>query len=142
MTNPELIKFNNNNNNYDYEKASSKIFSLRDYKKSLNNKNTQNNENNKIENSFIIEDEYLDLDECTAIDLGPEHIYQKCYICPICSPKKNYYICKFCYNVCHEKCRNISQTEKKLDDYKGLKDFACHCGNKLKHKPEEPQKRE
>ena len=91
---------------------------------------------------FIIEEEYLTLDECTAMTLGPETIYQKCFICPFCSSKKFHYICKFCYYKCHQKCRSISKTEQKQEDYKGEKDFVCYCGYKLKHKPELPQKQE
>ena len=62
---------------------------------------------------FIIESAYLKLEECTAMTLGNEKIYQKCFICPICNPKKDKFICKFCYNKCHQKCREITSISKK-----------------------------
>ena len=72
---------------------------------------------------FVIEDEYLSLDECTAMTLGPEAIYQKCFICPFCNPKKDHYFCKFCFYKCHQKCRTIAQAEPKQEDFKGEKHF-------------------
>ena len=94
------------------------------------------------EEKFIIEADYLKKDECTAMTLGNEKIYQKCFICPICNPKKNNYICKFCYNKCHQKCREITEIDKKEEDYRGKKNFACHCGLKLKHEIKEVKKKE
>ena len=91
---------------------------------------------------FVIEDEYLSLDECTAMTLGPEAIYQKCFICPFCNPKKDHYFCKFCFYKCHQKCRTIAQAEPRQEDFKGEKHFACYCGYKLKHRPELPQRQE
>ena len=62
---------------------------------------------------FIIESNYLKLVECTAMVLGTEKIYQNCFVCPICNPKKNNFLCKFCYNKCHQKCRDITKIKKK-----------------------------
>ena len=93
-------------------------------------------------NKFIIESNYLKIVECTAMVLGPEKIFQNCYVCPICNPKKNNYICKYCYNKCHQKCRDITKIKKKEEDYRGRKNFACYCGNKLKHETPEIKKKE
>ena len=91
---------------------------------------------------FIIESNYLKLVECTAMVLGTEKIYQNCFVCPICNPKKNNFLCKFCYNKCHQKCRDITKIKKKEEDYKGKKNFACYCGIKLKHEILEIKKKE
>ena len=102
-----------------------------------NNKNKSDDEPQKEDNKFNIEEEYLKLEECTGLILGPIKIYQKCFICPLCTPKKKEnYICKFCYNTCHQKCRDYAKVDKKEDDYKGKKNFACYCGIKRKHQIE------
>ena len=63
---------------------------------------------------------------------------QKCYICPICDIKKEHFLCNYCYVFCHEKCRNLEGKEspksKEENNYLGEKEFACYCGNVLKHK--------
>ena len=63
---------------------------------------------------------------------------QKCFICPICDIKKEHYICNYCYLYCHEKCRNFegrdSPKSKEENNFLGEKEFACYCGNILKHK--------
>ena len=91
---------------------------------------------------FIIESAYLKMEECTAMTLGKEKIYQKCFICPICNPKKDRFICKFCYNKCHQKCRDITSIAQKEEDYRGKKNFACYCGLKLKHEIVDVKKKE
>ena len=142
MSNPELMKVGYNN---DCEGASSQQLSFRnsnDLPQNNINSNENNNQKKKDDNRFIIEEDYSKFDECTAMNLGPEHIFQKCYVCSICSPKKNYYMCKYCYYNCHQNCRDIAKREPRKDEFKGEKDFACHCGNKLKHIPQEPQKSE
>ena len=104
-------------------------------------KDKNNIENNKEQlDKFIIESSYLKLQECTAMTLGQIKIYQKCFICPICDPKKSNYICKFCYNKCHQKCRDFTKIPKKEEDYKGKKNFACYCGFNLKHEINEIKK--
>ena len=129
MSNPELMKFGYNN---DYEGIPSNQLYLRN-----NNDMPQNYfYSNGYDNQKKEDD---DENECTAKNLGPEHIFQKCYVCSICTPKKNYYICKYCYYHCHKKCRNIAKREPREEEFKGEKDIACYCGNKLKHEPEEPQ---
>ena len=133
----------NQHNDYNKEpESASRMLPSDELNNSPSNQNKGNEIPKKEEEKFIIEEEYLNLDECTAINLGPEKIYQKCFVCSICNPKKDHYICKFCYTKCHQKCRNILKIEPKQEDSKGEKEFACYCGNKLKHKPEETQKQE
>ena len=142
MSNPELMKLGLNN---DFEGFSSQQISLRnnnDLPQNCINSNENDNQKKKDDNRFILEEEYSKFDECTAMNLGPEHIFQKCYVCSICSTKKNYYICKYCYTNCHQNCRDIAKREPRKDEFKGEKDFACYCGNKLKHIPDEPPKSE
>ena len=149
MSNQQLTTNEQKVDDYREPESSSRMLNSKELNESSQNKgikiaeeeeNKDNNNNNNI-NKFNIED-YLPLDECTAMNLGPERIYQKCFICRICSPKNDHYICKFCYFKCHQKCRNILKIEQKQEDFKGDKNFACYCGNKLKHKPEDPQKQE
>ena len=144
-SNPELITTEQNDDDKE-PPSSSRMLSSKELDESQKNDEKKLTIKNKInkeeEPKFIIEEDYLTLDECTAMTLGPVTINQKCYICQYCNPKKEYYICKFCYNKCHQKCRNIVKAEPKQEEYKGEKEFACYCGNKLKHKPEESQKRE
>ena len=145
MSNPELITTEHNNEEEKEPESSSRMISSKendDSQKNIDKKEKKEKKAKKEEEKFIIEEEYLSLDECTAMNLGPEKINQKCFVCQFCNPKKEHYICKFCYYKCHEKCRKISQMDPKQEDYKGEKEFACHCGNKLKHKPEMPQKKE
>ena len=145
MSNPELITTENNNDEEKEPESSSRMISTRELAESQKNaedKKQKKKEKNEEEYKFIIEEEYLTLDECTAMTLGPETIFQKCFVCPFCNRKKDHYLCKFCYYKCHQKCRSIAKTDPKQEDFKGEKEFACFCGNKLKHRPELPQKRE
>ena len=119
MSNPELITTENNNDEEKEPESSSRMISTRElaeYQKNAEDKKQKKNEKNEEEDKFIIEEEYLTLDECTAMTLGPETIFQK--------------------------CRSIAKTDPKLEEFKWEKEFACFCGNKLKHRPELPQKRE
>ena len=90
---------------------------------------------------FKIEEDYIEKNGCTSITFGTEPIIQKCYICSICNPEKNNYICKYCYLTCHSYCRsNYSFNPDKLreeNNYLNEKEFACYCGIRLKHKPDE-----
>ena len=145
LYNPELITEGQNDDDKERQSSSRMLSSkgLDDIQKGNDKKLTNKNKIiDKEDTKFIIEEEYLTLDECTAMTLGPVSINQQCYICQYCNPKKESYICKFCYNKCHQKCRNIAKVEPKQEEYKGEKEFACYCGNKLKHKPEESHKRE
>ena len=145
LYNPELITEGQNDDDKERQSSSRMLSSkgLDDIQKGNDKKLTNKNKIiDKEDTKFIIEEEYLTLDECTAMTLGPVCINQQCYICQYCNPKKESYICKFCYNKCHQKCRNIAKVEPKQEEYKGEKEFACYCGNKLKHKPEESHKRE
>ena len=147
MSEPQLITTDNIiEDDREPESSSRMISSSKDITESQ--KNSETKKQKKIHKKdtedykFIIEEEYLTLDECTAMTLGPETIYQKCFICAFCNPKKEHYICKFCFYKCHQKCRSIAQAEPKQEDYLGEKQFACYCGNKLKHRPELPQRQE
>ena len=97
--------------------------------------------------SFAI-DEYLKNDNCTSFNLGPLAIPQQCYICSICNQQNQTedikYICKYCYDNCHQVCREIKR--KRLEnvnskinfeqkDYIGIEEFYCLCGCEYKHKP-------
>ena len=134
MLDPNLIENDMNNK----ESSSREIIKDKEFPKEKKNQKKIIEEEGK----FIIESVYLKLEECTAMTLGNEKIYQKCFICPICNPKKNFYICKFCYNKCHQKCRDITAIQKKEEDYRGKKNFACHCGLKLKHEINDIKKKE
>ena len=148
MSNQQLTTNEQRNDDYREPESSSRMFNSKDFNESSQKKDIkkaqeeENQDNNNDINKFNIEKDYLPLDECTAINLGPERIYQKCFVCRICNPKNDHYICKFCYFKCHQKCRSILKIEQKQEDFKGDKEFACFCGNKLKHKPEDPQKQE
>ena len=90
----------------------------------------------EINDTFDIDNDFLLKEGCTALTLGLEPMPQKCYICLIC--EKDHYLCNYCYLYCHEKCRNFEgrDSPKSLEEnnYLGEKEFACYCGNKLKHK--------
>ena len=69
---------------------------------------------------------------------------QQCYTCSICNQTEDKYICKYCYTICHQICRDTKK--KKMEaihtkihieqkDYKGIKEFYCLCGSEYKHKP-------
>jgi len=131
MIEPNLME-NNLNNINDQDPASSSRERIKEEEpqkeinKEDNNKTKENEKkekDKKEKEKFDIELSYLKLEECTAMTLGNEKIYQKCFICPICNPKKNLYICKFCYNKCHQKCRDITGIQKKEEDYRGKKKF-------------------
>ena len=138
MSSPELIT-TQNNEEYKEPESSSRMLSSKELSESQKNeekkeKKKKKNNINTEEIKFIIEEEYLPLDECTAMTLGPVTLFQKCFVCPYCSPKNDQLICKFCYYKCHQKCRDIAKTDPKQEDFKGEKEFACYCGNKLKHR--------
>ena len=92
------------------------------------------------DNFLIKADQYL-TKQCTSLTLGKEKIYQKCYICPICDPKRTQLYCSFCYFNCHMHCRSLVSKDndkaKETLNYLGEKDFACYCGIRLKHKPDQ-----
>ena len=91
-----------------------------------------------IKDTFDIDEDFLNKDGCTAVTLGLEPMPQRCYVCSICDVKKEHYICNYCYLRCHEKCRLLegvdSPKSKEENNYLGDKEFACYCGNILKHK--------
>ena len=92
----------------------------------------------EITDTFDIDADFFAKEGCTALTLGLEPMPQKCFICPICDIKKEHYICNYCYLYCHEKCRNFegrdSPKSKEENNFLGEKEFACYCGNILKHK--------
>ena len=91
-----------------------------------------------MKDTFDIDEDFLNKDGCTAVTLGLEPMPQRCYVCSICDIKKEHYICNYCYLRCHEKCRLLegvdSPKSKEENNYLGDKEFACYCGNILKHK--------
>ena len=91
-----------------------------------------------IKDTFDIDEDFLNKDGCTAVTLGLEPMPQRCYVCSICDVKNEHYICNYCYLRCHEKCRLLegvdSPKSKEENNYLGDKEFACYCGNILKHK--------
>ena len=113
------------------------------YEKRLLQNSSNNNENNstsfqEINDTFDIDADFLAKEGCTSLTLGLEPMPQKCYICPICDIRTDHYICNYCYLHCHEKCRNLegrdSPKSKEENNFLGEKEFACYCGNMLKHK--------
>jgi len=70
------------------------------------------NKKNKYRRRFFFRKRFLKKIGCTSLNLGTEIINQDCYICPICNPTKDHYICKFCYKKCHENCRKIDNVYK------------------------------
>ena len=81
-------------------------------------------------------EEFISKKECSAFNFGKEQIEQKCYICTKCDEKGQHFICSFCYENCHKKCRdfpkeNLESLMKK--EFLNLKRFSCYCGIKKKH---------
>ena len=73
---------------------------------------------------------------CSSYHFGDEHIFQKAFYCSICDPKRKYYICKYCHDFCHKKCRNtLKEIPNSLAKQESLdfQKFTCHCGSHLKH---------
>ena len=95
----------------------------------------------KSNETFKIEEDYIEKNGCTSITFGTEPIIQKCYVCSICNPDKNNYICKYCYDTCHSNCRldyNFNPDKlREENNYLNEKEFACYCGIRLKHKTDE-----
>ena len=91
-----------------------------------------------IKDTFDIDEDFLNKDGCTAVTLGLEPMPQRCYVCSICDIKKEHYMCNYCYLYCHEKCRLLegkdSPKSQEENNFMGEKEFACYCGNILKHK--------
>ena len=96
------------------------------------------NNKEELKDTFDIDEDFLNKNLCTAVTLGLEPMPQRCYICPICDIKKEHYMCNYCYLYCHEKCRlaegKDSPKSKEENNYLGEKEFACYCGNIIKHK--------
>ena len=130
MSNPELITTENNNDEEKEPESSSRMISSRELAESQKNaedKKQKKNEKNEEENKFIIEEEYLKLDECTAITLGPEKIFQKCFVCPFCNRKKiiiyaNFVIINVIKNV--EMLQKLIQSKKISKEKKNSHAFA------------------
>ena len=145
---PNLINNDNEEITIEKKKLSLKEEKIREYQKNqkrLINKESPNsldlNDNYNIDlikDTFDIDEDFLNKDGCTAVTLGLEPMPQRCYVCSICDVKKEHYICNYCYLKCHEKCRILEGKEspksKEENNYMGDKEFACYCGNILKHK--------
>ena len=75
--------------------------------------------------------------ECTSFYFGKEKIEQKGYVCFKCDKKAKHFICDYCYNNCHQKCRNSSKKENieslLKKEFFDKQRFSCYCGLKLKH---------
>ena len=78
--------------------------------------------------------------ECTSKYFGREEIEQEGYYCQFCDPQKKMKLCKYCYDDCHLKCREINNNliiKTEINDNYiipfGVK-FYCDCGIILKHK--------
>ena len=50
--------------------------------------------------------------KCTSKCFGIEPIKQEGFFCRFCDSNRQYKLCKFCYENCHEKCRKEYETEK------------------------------
>lgn len=77
--------------------------------------------------------------ECTASTFGHVAIKQEGFTCVFCDTNRKLHLCSFCYEHCHQKCRDdqpyqykqmYSKEKSRLDP---LKEFACDCGLILKH---------
>ena len=105
-------------------------------------KKTKNITKKNANISFSI-DNYLKRENCTFFNLGPLPMTQHCFTCSICNQTEDKYICYYCYQNCHQICRDkkreklesihlkINLDEKQ--DYKGIKEFFCCCGSEYKH---------
>lgn len=78
---------NNTNNNL----SSKEIIKVKSAKETIQNTSNHN------QYSFNFYKEYLSKIGCTTIKFGLEAIKQYCYVCPICNPKRDNIICKYCY---------------------------------------------
>ena len=116
------------------------------------NKNQQPSTNrnpsllNKEMATFNFENNFLKHPSCSCYTLGKSSIYQPYFICTICSPKKNEFMCQYCYNTCHKQCRDSLPSDsniiKEESSVSGYRDFACFCGNSLKHIPRKIEKKQ
>ncbi len=146
MARPDLIIGENNMSEIEKKKRLLKEEKIKEYKKNqkkligdskfsydLNDNNTD-----IIKDTFDIDEDFLNKDGCTAVTLGLEPMLQRCYVCTICDIKKEHFMCNYCYLRCHEKCRTLEgkDSPKSLEEnnFMGEKEFACYCGNILKHK--------
>ena len=90
-------------------------------------------ENTLESNNSVKTFKYKDFEsknQCTAYLYGKEKMEQNAYICTKCDKKSQNYICEYCYNNCHKKCKIFHQ---KASDKKEFLKFSCYCGLNLKH---------
>ena len=110
------------------------------------NKNSNSSNPNNNITTFNFENNFLQHPNCSCYTLGNSPIYQPYFICTICSPKKNEFICEYCYKTCHQQCRDSLSRDstiiKEESAISGYKDFACFCGINLKHIPKKIEKKE
>ena len=78
---------------------------------------------------------------CTAFYFGEEPVEQKAYICTVCDNKKKYYMCNYCYKLCHQKCRKNRQ-KSSIKEYFNFQKFSCYCSTSLKHIIEAKKRKE
>ena len=111
----------------------------------MDNKSQSSSQNSSISQEEISRRESFNFNlyssqECTSKYFGREAIEQEGYYCQFCDPQKKMKLCKYCYDDCHLKCREIYnnlviKTEIN-ENYKvpfGVK-FFCDCGIIMKHK--------
>lgn len=90
--------------------------------------------NGQNEYDFYIN--YLQKDDCTSYFFGLEPIAQQCFVCSLCNPLRNKKMCKYCYMVCHEKCRYeimAHHPEQEEENTLPIQTFYCACGVINKH---------
>ena len=88
-----------------------------------------------INKTFEFKD-FISKSGCTSFLFGKEKIEQYGYICTKCDKRGKHFICYFCYNNCHQKCRDSSKEnlEKLLKkEFFNIQGFSCYCGLYLKH---------
>ena len=149
------INSNNNNNiNFTHDTLPSPFEQINN---NINKISTQSGSNRKqstdsenIKKTFLKEfgikekkvlktfdyNKFISMKSCTSYYLGDEPHDQIGYVCSICDQKNKNYICKYCFEFCHKKCRDSSQEITKTleeKDFPKFLHFTCYCGSHLKH---------
>ena len=154
------MKSNNNNNSVTnipqniprspFEKINDDVEQLSNNNSNTNRKQSSDSNQENIKKTFLKEfgikekksrktfdyDQLTSNNSCTTYYLGDEEYKQKAFICSICDPKEKNFICKYCHEFCHKKCRNtLKEIPKTLSkkEFKNFEYFICYCGANLKH---------
>ena len=141
-TNNLLSDINNINNN----KSHPKLKISKTKKKVTNIEENQEKIKRSLLNEFGIQEKtdiktfkYSDLiskKKCTSSYFGEESIQQKAFICKVCDTKEKNFMCTYCHNICHQKCRDtLKEIPKSLanKEFLNIQNFSCYCGCVLKH---------